>query len=95
MSIKAIVRHDASQIWVANEEHAKKIIHLSLVPISSVVKTCDARYWRCLICVCLYTNSRVVTNTEQVVDNFKSLISGGEVDCSDVGDLCELCRGIV
>jgi hypothetical protein len=95
MSIKSVVGHDSSEIGVANEEDTKQIINLSLVPVCSVVQTCDARNWRCLVRICLDTNSRVVAHAQEVVDDFEPLVSGREIDSSDIGDLGELCGGVV
>jgi hypothetical protein len=95
MAIETIIRHDPSQIGVANKKHTEKVIHLSFVPIRSIVQTGDTWDWRGFICVCLDTNTRVVTNAEQVVDDFKSLVFGGEINSSNIGDLCEFCRSVV
>jgi hypothetical protein len=95
MSIKSIVGHDSSEIWVANEEDTKQIINLSLVPVCSIVQTCDARNWRCLVGVCLDTDSGVVAHAQEVVDDFEPLVSGREIDSSDVGDLGKLRCGVV
>jgi hypothetical protein len=95
MAIKSVVGHDSSEIWVSNEEDTEQIVDLSLIPVCSIVQTRNAGDWRCLVGVCLDTNSGVVAHAQEVVDNFESLVSGGKINSSDVGDLGELCGGII
>jgi hypothetical protein len=80
---------------VAHEEHAKEIVYFSFIPVCSIVKAGDTGNWRRFICICLDSDPRVMTNTEQVVDNFKSLVSGWKVNSSDISDLREFGRSIV
>lgn len=80
---------------MANEEDAKQIINFSLVPVCPVVETCDARNWRCLVGVCLDPNPGVVAHAQEVIDDFESLVSGREINRSDIGDLRELCSCVV
>jgi hypothetical protein len=63
MSIKAIVRHNTSQIWVTNEENAKEIVDLSFVPVRPVIQTGNAGDRRGLICIRLDPNARVIAHT--------------------------------
>lgn len=95
MSIETVVRHDASQIWVTNEEYTKQIVYLSLVPVGSVVQTCDAGNWRCFVGVCLDSNTGIVAYAEHIVNDLEPLVSGGVVDGCDVANSCEFCRSVV
>lgn len=95
VSVETIVRHDSPQIRVTGEEHTEKIVHFSLVPIGAVVEARDGRHWGGLVCVCLDAYAGVVSDGEHVIDHFEALVTGGVVDCGDVGDLRELGGGVV
>lgn len=95
VSIETVVGHDAPQVGVANEEDTEHVVDLTLVPVGSVVETCDGRYGRCLVGVGLHANARVVADGEQVVDNLEALVASGVVDGSDVADLGVLGGSVV
>jgi hypothetical protein len=95
VSVETVVGHDAPQIGVADEEDAEHVVDLTLVPVGTVVETCDGRYWRCLIGVGLHADARVVADGEQVVDDLEALVAGRVVDGSDIADLGELGCGVV
>lgn len=80
---------------MANKEDTKQVVHLPFIPISSIVQVTDGWDWLCLIGVCLNTKSRVVTNTQHVVNNLESLIAGWEVNGRDVGNLGVLGGSVV
>jgi hypothetical protein len=44
VSLEAIVCEDASQVWVAAEEHSKHVPHLTLKPVGSGVDGAQARH---------------------------------------------------
>lgn len=90
MSVEAVVSHDAAQIGVSNEEDAEQIVNLALVPVCSVVQTADGRDRGRLIRVGLDPDSRVVPDTQHVVDDLETLVSCRIVDCCNVRDLGEL-----
>ena len=90
MSIEAVVGHDASQIWVSNEEDAKQIVHLSLIPIRSVLEIANAGDRSCLVGICLDSYAGVVPDAEHVVHDLESLVFGGVVDSCDIRHLGEL-----
>ncbi len=77
------------------EENTKHVVDLSLVPVGSIIETADTGHRRCLIGVCLHTDTGVVSDTQHVVDNLESLVAGREVDSGNIGDLCELASGVV
>lgn len=95
MPIKAVVGHNSSKIWVTNKEDAEHIINLPLVPVRPVIKICNAGDRGCLVCVSLDSNSGVVADAQKVVNNFKSLVSSGEIDSGNIGYLGELSSGII
>lgn len=95
VSVETVVGHDAPQIGVANEEDTEHVVDLTLIPVGSVVETCDGGYGRCLVGVGLHANARVVADGEQVVYNLETLVAGRVVDGSDVADLGVLGSGVV
>ena len=95
MAVETVVGHDTAQVRVAGEENTKHIVHLTLVPKSSLEQTSDTRDWSGLIGVGLHTNTGVVADAQHVVDNLKTLILRGEVDGRDIGDLGEFGGGVV
>lgn len=95
VAVKTVVGHDSPQIRVACEENTKHIVHLSLVPIGSVVQACDARNRACLIGISLHSEARVVPDAKHIVNDFETLVPCRVVDGGDVGDLGILCRGVV
>lgn len=95
MSIETIVGHDTAQIGVTGEENTEHIIHLTLVPQGTLEKTSDTGDGGGLVTVGLDTDAGVESDTEQVVDDLETLITGGEVDTSNVGNLGELSSSVV
>jgi hypothetical protein len=80
---------------VAEEEDAKHVVHLALVPVGAVEERGDAGDRRGLVAIRLDADSGVVPGAEQVVDDLEPLVAGGEVDGSDGADLGELGGGVV
>ena len=95
MAVKSVVCHDTPQIRVPDEENAKEIIDLSLVPVGPIVEACDAWNRRGLVRICLDSDAGVMAHTQKVVDNFEPLFAGREVHGSDVRYLREFGRGVV
>jgi len=95
VSVEAIVGHNASEIGVADEEDTEHVVDLTLVPVGTVVETCDGWYGRCLVGIGLHANARVVADREQVVDDLETLVAGRVVDGGDVADLGVLGGGVV
>jgi hypothetical protein len=95
VTIKTVVGHDAAEIGVTREENTKHVINLTLVPQSTLEQTGDTGDGGGLVTVGLDTNTRVETDTEQVIHDFETLITGGEVDASNVGNLGEFSGGVV
>ena len=89
MSVKAVIGHDATQIWVVCEEDTEEIVYLPLVPIRTVIEACDRWYGCGLVCVCLDPDSSVVADGEHVVDDLEALVACWVVDRGDVGDHSE------
>lgn len=75
--------------------NSKQIISLSLIPICSIVQVTDRRNGGGLVGVGLDTDTGVVLNGQQVVDNLETLVAGGVVDSRNVRHLGELRRGVV
>lgn len=80
---------------MTGKEDTKEIVHFSLVPVGTVEKTRDAGNGRGFVGVGLDTDARVVADREEVVDNFKTVLSGRVVGSSDGADLGELGSGVV
>lgn len=95
MAIKAIIGHDTTKIGVANEEDSEKVIDFSLVPVCAIVQATDAGNGTGFIGIGLDANAGVVTDTQQVVDDFEALVPGRVVDGGDVGDLGEFSGGVI
>lgn len=95
VAVEAVIGHDAAQIRVSGEEHTEHVVHLTLVPQSTLEETSHTGHGGGLIRVGLDTDTGVVANAEQVVDDFKALVAGGEVDTRDIGDLGELGGSVV
>jgi hypothetical protein len=93
--IKAVVGHDSPEVRVANKENTKQVVHLSLVPIGSVIEIAETGNRCRLIRIRLDPQARVVTDTEHVVDDLEALVLGGIVDGRDVRDLGILGGGVV
>lgn len=80
---------------MTREEDTKHVVNFTLVPQCAIEKTGHTGDGLCLVTVCLDTDTRVVADTEHVVDNLKSLVAGGIVDRSYIGDLGVLGGGVV
>lgn len=80
---------------MSNEEDAKKIIDLALVPVGAIVEIAQTGYWGRLIGICLDSDARVVADTEHVVHDLESLVLGGVIDSSNVRDLSVFGCGVV
>jgi hypothetical protein len=93
--IKAIIRHDTTQVWVSNEEDSKEIVNLSLVPVGAIIQAGNARDRRSLIGICLDPDAGVVAYAQKVIDHFESLVPGREVHGRDVRYLCEFGGGVI
>jgi hypothetical protein len=93
MTVKSVICHDTSKIRVTDKEDTEKIVDFSLIPVCPIVQTGDTWYWGSFIRIGLDSDSGVVAYTEDVVNDFKSLVSSGEIDCCDVDYLGEFgCR---
>jgi hypothetical protein len=95
VAIEAVIGHDTTQIRVAGEEHTEHVVNLTLVPQSTLEETSHTGHRGGLVRVGLDTNTGVVANTEQVVDDLEALVAGREVDTRDIGDLGELGGSVV
>lgn len=95
MTLETVISHDSSKIGMASEEHAKEIVDLSLVPVGTVKETGDTGDGRDFVGVGLDTDTRVVADREEIVDDFKSVLSARVVGGSDRADLGELGSGVV
>lgn len=95
VSIKPIIRHDPSQIWMVHKEHAEQVVYFSLIPVRAIVQAAY-RWNRCgFICVGLDPNSGVVADGQEVVYDLEALVSGRVIDCGDIGDACEFSGCVV
>ena len=79
---------------MVDEEYAKQVIHLSLVPVGAVVEVRDGGHGGCFVGVRLDADSRVVPHAEEVVNDFEAVVAGGIVDGGEVGDHGEFGRGV-
>ena len=95
VAIETVVGHDTAQIGVAAEENTKHVVNLTLVPQGTLEKASHTGNWSSLVGVGLDTNARVEANAEHVVNDLKTLVAGGEIDSSDIGNLGELGGGVV
>lgn len=95
MAIKSIIGQHTAEIGMTGEEDAEHVVHFTFVPKSAVEEAGHTRDGLCLVAVCLDADTRVVADTEHVVDNLESLIAGGIIDRSYIGDLCVLGGGVV
>lgn len=84
MSIKSVIRHYPPQVRVSNEEDSEKIVHLSFIPIRTVVEAANAWDGGRLVSVGFDSYPAVVANAEQVVHHLESIRSGRVVDRSYV-----------
>lgn len=80
---------------MVGEEDAEKIVDLTLVPVGSIEEGSDTGNGGRLVGVGLDADARVVADTEKVVDDLESLVSGRVVDGSDVANLGVLGRSVV
>lgn len=79
---------------MVGEEDTKHIVGLSLIPVGTIIKTCDGWHGSCLIGICLHSDSGIVTDGQKIVDNLKSMILGWVIHGSDIGDLSVLGSGM-
>ena len=95
VSIEAIIRHDASQVWMTDKENAKQVVHLPLIPIGAVVQTRDARHWRCFTRIRFDPYPRIMPDAQEIINHFEALLSCRIVHCCDVCHHCVLGRGVI
>lgn len=95
MPVKAVVGHDPPQIWMSHEEHSEQIVDFTLIPIGAIVERSDRRHRRSFVGISLDTDACIVSDGEEVVDDFESSVAGGIVHGSDVAYLGELGSGVV
>lgn len=75
---------------MSDEENAKQIVRLTLVPVGAIIETSD-RWNRCsLVGIGLYANARVVVDGEQVINDLKTMAPCRVVNTGDIGNLGEL-----
>ena len=80
---------------MSGEENTEHVVDLTLVPQSTFKQTSHTGDGSSLVGVGLDTDTGVVADTEHVVHDLEALVTGGEVDTRDVGDLGELGGGVV
>ena len=80
---------------MADEKYAEQVVDLALVPVRPIVKARDARDGRGLVRVRFYSDPRVVSDAEHVVDDLKTLVFGWIVDGRYVGYHCVFRCGMV
>lgn len=80
---------------MVDKEDTEQIVNFALVPIGSVIETCDGGNRGRLIGVGLDSNAGVVTDGQHVVDDLESLVSRRVVDGCDVGNAGKLGSGVV
>lgn len=74
---------------MVDKEDTKQIVHLSLVPVRTIVQAAY-RWNRCgFVCVRLDPDSRVVADGQKVVYDLEALVSRRVIDGGDIGDACE------
>lgn len=95
MAVESIIGQHTAEIGMAGEEDTKHVVHFTFVPESAVEEAGHTGYGLCLVAVRLDADTRVVADTEHVVDNLESLVAGGIVDRSYIGDLGVLGGGMV
>lgn len=95
MTVETVIGHDTAQIGVSREEDTEHVVDLTLVPQSTLEQTSHTGDGGGLVGVGLDTDAGVVADTQQVVDDLETLVTGGEVDTGDIGDLSELGGGVV
>lgn len=95
MTVETVVSHDTAQIGVSREEDTEHVVNLTLVPQGTLKQTSNTGNGSGLVRVGLDTDAGVITDAQQVVNDFETLVTGGEVDTSDIGDLGELGGGVV
>lgn len=80
---------------MTGEENAKHVVNFTFVPKGAIEETGHTGDGLCLIAVCFDADTRVVADTEHVVDNLESLVASGIVDRSYIGDLGVLGGSVV
>lgn len=95
VALETVVGHDSAEIGVVGEVDTKQVVNLTLIPVGTVEERSDAGNGGGLVGVGLDTDTGVVADTEEVVDDLESLVSGRVVGSGDVADLGELGRGVV
>lgn len=80
---------------MSNEEDTEQIVDLTLVPVGTVVESCDRWDWLGLVRVGLDSYPGVMAHREQVINDLESLIPAWKVDSGDIGDGGELSSCVV
>lgn len=74
---------------MTGEENTKEIVYFAFVPVGSVVEGGDAGNGGCFIGIGLDTDAGVVSDGEEIVDDFEALFAGREIACCDGAHLGE------
>lgn len=69
---------------MTNEEDSEEVIDFTFVPVRAVIETAKTGNGGSLIGVGLDANAGVVAYGKEVVDNFKTLITGREVNSGNI-----------
>lgn len=80
---------------MSNEEDTEQIVDLTLVPVGTVVESCDRWDWLGLVRVGLDSYPGVVAHREQVINDLESLVAAWKIDSGDIGDGGELSSCVV
>lgn len=95
MALETVIGHDAAKIRVAGKEDTKEIVDLTLIPVGSIVQAGNTGDGGSFISVRLDSDAGVVADREQVVDDFKALVSGWVIGGSDGAELRELGSSVI
>jgi len=95
VTLETIIGHDSSEIGVTGKEDTEKVVHLSFVPVGTIKKSGNTGDGRSLIGIGLNTDSRVVTDRKEVVDDFETVLARGVIRSSDSANLGELSGSVV
>jgi hypothetical protein len=80
---------------VSNEEDAKHVVDLTLIPVGSVVEAGNRWYRLRLVGIGLDAYPGVVSDAQKVIDDLESLITGREIDSRDIRNCGEFRRSVV